>query len=186
MSQEHQPEHLRGPEHSSAELEAAARERMDQLRHHENKEADNPDRRAEAAREVIHRQEQAPRPEQPPAAETHKPHHRLLNPHLNYAHTLTSLQHRLKPAARTFSKVIHAPIVERTSDALENTVARPSVAAGAGWTAFIVGAIFYFTARHYGWALSGSEMILSFIVGGLLGLLIEFIWRSLFRRHPRS
>ena len=188
MSAEHQPEHQRGAEHSSAELEAAARERMEQLRQPEATPEDSPDRRAEAAREVIHKQEhQQPAPEQPPAAEKHhQPHHRLLNPVLNYAHTMASMQRHLKPASRAFSKVIHAPIVERTSEALEKTVARPSVMAGAGWTAVIVGSIFYLTARRYGYVLSGSEMFVAFVVGGLLGLLIEFIGRSLFRRHRRG
>lgn len=186
MSAEHTPEHRGGPEQSSAELETAAREQLENLRHHEAQEADNPDRRAEAAREVIHRQEQQPAPEQPPAAETHhKPRHlqHILDPRLNYAHTLASLQRRLKPAQRAFSKVIHAPVVERTSEALEKTVARPSVTAGAGWTAFVVGLIFYLTARRYGYSLSGSEIVLSFFVGGLLGFVLEWLWRNVFHRH---
>jgi hypothetical protein len=185
VSVEHTPEHRGGPEQSSAELETAARERLEQLKHHESAETDDSGRRAEAAREVIHRQEQQPKHEQTPAAETHKQHpvHRILNPQLNYAHTLASLQRRLKPAQRTFSKVIHTPVVERTSEALEKTVARPSVTAGAGWTAFAVGLVFYLTARRYGYTLSGSEMIASFFVGGLLGLVLEWLWRGL--RHRR-
>jgi hypothetical protein len=185
MSAEHQPERRGGAEQSSAELESAAQERLEQLRQPESQEAADPDRRAEAAREVIHKVEHKPAPE-PAAAETHKAHpvSRILNPQLNYAHTLASVQHRLKPAQRAFSKVIHAPIVETTSEALERTVARPSVTAGAGWTGLVVGLIFYLTARHYGYRLSGSEIILSFLIGGLVGLLLEWLWRNVFhRRH---
>jgi hypothetical protein len=60
-------------------------------------------------------------------------------------------------------------------------VARPSVAAGATWTALIVGAVFYFTARHYGYMLSGSELLFSFVAGAVIGLAVEGLWRSLHR-----
>ena len=58
---------------------------------------------------------------------------------------------------------------------LEKTVMRPSVTLGATWTALIVGVVFYWTARHYGFRLSGSEMILALIVGGLLGAGLEWL-----------
>jgi hypothetical protein len=147
---------------------------------------DHQEKRAEAAREIINKQEVAPEPA--PAAETQsKPAFSIpfLNHKLNYAQTLASVQRKLSPVSRSFSKVIHTPIVEKTSQALENTVARPSVTFGATWTALIVGAIFYFTARAYGYALSGSEMIFSFVVGAILGLVLEGLWRTLKRRRIR-
>ena len=184
MSAEHTPEHRNEPERSSAELEAAAKEQLEQLRHHETNENETADRRAEVAREAIHRVEHHQTHEQPPVAETRKHHvQHILDPKQNYAHTLASVQRRLKPASKAFSKVIHAPIVEATSDALERTVARPSVTTGAGWTAFIVGLIFYLTARHYGYTLSGSELLISFLIGGVAGLAIEWLWRMLFGHH---
>jgi hypothetical protein len=44
-----------------------------------------------------------------------------------------------------------------------------------------VGAIFYLTAYHFGYMLSGSELLFSFVVGALIGILLEGLWRSVVR-----
>jgi hypothetical protein len=175
----HQPQ---GPEQhaNQAELEQAAQERLEQLRDKPEQGELEPEKRAEAAREKIERHTE---PVQ--VAEKEKPPSRpaaLLDPLLNYKHTLKSLQGRLKPAQRRFSQVIHQPAVEKTSDVLGKTVMRPSVSLGAVMTAVIVESFFYFTARHYGYALSGSEVILALIVGGVIGLLLEVLVKSAKRR----
>jgi hypothetical protein len=94
---------------------------------------------------------------------------------------MAHLRRRLKPANRAFSQVIHTPVIEATSETLENTVARPSVLLGTVWTALIVGGIFYLTARFFGYSLSGSELLFSFIVGGLLGIVGEGVVRAIRR-----
>jgi hypothetical protein len=141
MSVEHHHEHAERNEQSATELEAAARERLAELRR--SAEADTgASERAEAAREIIHKKpERAPEPtgqteSAPKPAATPR-----FDPKLNYAHTLAGLQRSLTPLSRGFSKVIHAPVIEKTSEALEKTIARPSVTAGATWTAVIVGGV---------------------------------------------
>ncbi len=188
MSAEHHTQHHERSEQATAELEAARTEKLEDLRGNLEtaSETDPAHQRAEAAREVIHQQDQAPEPA--PAVETESRPFSLrpiLNHKLNYAQTLASVQRKLTPLSRSFSRVIHTPIVEKTSEALENTVARPSVIFGATWTALIVGGIFYFTARMYGYALSGSELLFSFVVGAVLGLVLEGVWRVLSRRRVR-
>jgi hypothetical protein len=74
-------------------------------------------------------------------------------------------------------------VVEKTAEALEHNLARPSVLAGATWTALAVGSLFYAIARHYGFNLSGSELLFSFIVGALLGILFEGLWRIVRPHH---
>lgn len=186
MSQEHHTEHLERSEQATAELEATRAEKLQELRDNlETTAEDSPDKRAEAAREIIHKHEQAPEPAKPEAqAAPVVPHSFALNHKLNYTQTLRSIQRSLGPASRTFSKIIHTPAVEKTSEVLEKTVARPSVTVGATWTALIVGGIFYFTARAYGYALSGSELLFSFIVGAAIGLALEGFWQ-LVKRRPR-
>lgn len=169
---------------STRQLELTAESRLEELRQQAEtgQEADRPDQRAEQAREVINKQEKTPEP--PPAPETTPtpiPKLPAFNPRDNYAETLASMQHKLRPLSRSFSKVIHAPIVEKTSEILEKSIARPSVTVGATWTALVVGAVFYFTARTFGYALSGSEMLLSFIAGGIVGVLLEGVWRLIRR-----
>jgi hypothetical protein len=179
-SKHEQGERSKGPEvDQSAQLEKA----REILKSNESGETEkHAENRAEEARKLIDRQE----PEPPAATEAEdKPAPSspiaFLNHHLNYAQTLASVQRKLSPVSRTFSKVIHTPLVEKTSEALESNVARPSVLLGITWTALIVGSIFYITAHHYGYALSGSELLFSFIVGALLGLVLEGIWRVLTR-----
>jgi len=169
---------------ATAELEAARQEKLEELRNQPEAASEHAEKRAEAAREVINRQEHAPQPDQ---GETEgqaaaKPVFRL-DHKIDYAHTMASVRAKLSPVSRSFSKVIHAPIIEKASEALEETVARPSVVAGSTWTALIVGGAFYISARTFGFALSGSELLFSFIIGAVLGLSFEFLGRRL-RRKP--
>jgi hypothetical protein len=182
MSQEHRAESTEHHELSPAELEAARAERLDDLRSNPENTPDNAHERAQEAREVINKVE--PKPEEPAAVEStpREPVLPFLNHKLNYVQTLASVQRRLNPVSRSFSRVIHAPAIEKASEVLEETIARPSITVGATWTALILGSIFYFTARHYGFALSGSEITLSFVVGAVLGLVLEGFWRALRRR----
>jgi hypothetical protein len=184
VSSEHLNPSESGLEKVSNDLESARSEKLAELHEQaaEKDPSDSGEKRAEQAREVINKQEKKPEPEPSGEAETARPSFPLLNRHLNYSQTLASVQRKLKPVSRGFSHVIHMPIVEKTSESLEKTVARPSVMVGTTWTALIVGTIFYLTARHYGYALSGSELLFSFIVGGLLGLVIEGLWRGFKRR----
>ncbi len=188
MSTEHLTPAAEHHERANAELEALGKEQLDKARetaaeHDPAHAAEKAKERAEIARNVIENQAE-PEPANASEDET-KPTPGLLpflDHHLNYTQTLASVQRRLTPISRSFSKVIHNSAVEKTSEALENTVARPSVLLGTTWTALIVGTIFYLTAHHYGYALSGSELLFSFVVGALLGLVIEGLWRLLKRR----
>jgi hypothetical protein len=157
---------------------------MESLLNQPDKSVENPKDRAEAAREIINYQEHAPETDPEPTPEPSAPKVRVpfIDHKLNYADTMRSVQKRLSPASRTFSKVIHAPIIEKTSEVLENTVARPSVTLGTTLTALLVGSVFYLTAYHFGYMLSGSELLFSFIVGALIGIVIEGLWRVAVRR----
>ncbi len=136
--------------------------------------------RLESARQTIEKQTQ---PEHSPAAreaEAKRPISGLQRKQI-YADTMASLQRHLSPVSRRFSKVIHNPAIEKTSDAVGATVLRPSVTLGATATALLVGGGAYLIAKHYGYHLSGSIVLLSLIVGGLLGLVLEGL-SKLFKR----
>jgi hypothetical protein len=179
MSVERQSEHQERHERVDAELEAARVEKMAELSRQPEVAPDHQEQRAEAAREVIKGPEIAPEPPPAPEAETKAPARNLLfiDHKINYRETLASVQRKLSPVSRSFSQVIHTPAVEKTAEVLERTVARPSVVLGATWTALIVGSMFYLIARHYGYALSGSELLFSFVIGALIGLTAEALFR---------
>jgi hypothetical protein len=183
MSAEHHHEHAEHTEQQPNELESARKEKFEELRNQPEKNTESAESRAEQAREVINKTE--PKPEPPAEQESAPAQHAtpFLNYKQNYLHTMASLRRHLSPASRSFSKVIHAPAVEKISEALETTVARPSVIAGATWTALIIGSVFYFTARHFGYTLSGTEMLFSFIVGAIVGITLEGIWRTVRSKH---
>jgi hypothetical protein len=177
MSAERHQEHQERHEQAQADLEAARTQKLEELQHSQELAPEDHVERAEAAREAIHghheKQENAPTPEPEEMVDQAPTSRPMLSPKMNYVHTMATIRRQLSPVSQNFSKFIHTPVVEKTTEILENTVARPSVAIGATWTALIVGGVFYFVARHYGYMLSGSELIFSFIVGAFVGLLIE-------------
>ena len=93
---------------------------------------------------------------------------------VSYKHHMTKLQEELPPVQRGFSKLIHNPAVEKTSEVVGSTVARPNAILAGAVFAFFAVLIVYLTAKHYGYILSGFETIGAFIVGWVLGILYDF------------
>lgn len=93
----------------------------------------------------------------------------------SYNHTMKVVRSELSAPERAFSKVIHNPVVERTSEVIGSTVARPNaILSGSIFAALTVLAL-YVTARHYGFALSGFETIGAFIVGWAIGIVFDLL-----------
>jgi membrane-bound ClpP family serine protease len=164
-----------------ASVEKLAAERLKHIERSSEHHAKSKRERIEKAREVIQKSEpQLPQHEAAPSAEPS-----ILRPVLtqaaNYRQTMVSLQHRMKPAAREFSRFIHSPAVENVSEVIGKTVLRPSISLGATTSALVVTGILYFAARYYGFELRGSEVWISLIIGGVLGVLIEAIARAVRR-----
>jgi len=99
-----------------------------------------------------------------------------------YKHTLSSVQRELPTRfSRSFSKVIHQPIIEKASDITGKTIFRPSLMLGMTLGALIGGSAFYLLAKRYGFPISGSEFLLFGLFGALLGLAGEGL-RYLFKK----
>ena len=81
----------------------------------------------------------------------------------------------LTAPSRAFSKIIHAPIVERSSDVIGGTLARPNAILAGSGTALVLVICVYVLARTFGYQLSGFETIGAFIVGWLLGLIYDYV-----------
>ena len=91
-----------------------------------------------------------------------------------YKRTMQQVQSELSTPSRAFSKVIHNKAIEKTSDALEATVARPNAILAGAITAFIFTLSIYLVAKNYGYRLSGFETIGGFILGWIVGLLFDY------------
>lgn len=92
-----------------------------------------------------------------------------------YTATMNEMRSHLSPTGRSFSKVIHNPVVEAVSEVTGKTVARPNAILGGSMMAFFVVLAVFLVARHYGYPLSGSETILAFAVGWLLGIVFDYL-----------
>lgn len=170
---------------SNTEIEKAAAERLSSIEKANEHLGDN-EKQVEKARELV-RKAEAVQPKHESGTKDEGGHQQrpLLTPSVNYRNTMASLRSRMKPAARQFSRFIHSPIVEKSSETLGKTVFRPSITLGATSTAVILGGFLYIFARLNGFSLSGSEIWIAMLLGAMIGLLCEMIFRSVRRIRGR-
>ena len=88
---------------------------------------------------------------------------------------MKDVQAELTPASRTFSKVIHNKAVEKTSDVVGSTLARPNAILAGAVVAFIATLGVYLIAKNVGYTLSGFETIAAFIVGWVIGIVFDYL-----------
>ncbi len=109
---------------------------------------------------------------QPHVASTPKERNRV------YKREIKKVQSQLPPSARTFSKVVHNRAVEAVSDVAEKTVLRPSVLIGGSVVGLLLGGLVYFAARYYGYPIPAWSLMMFLVVGGVLGIVIEFVLKA--------
>lgn len=97
---------------------------------------------------------------------------------------MREVQRKESPATRTFSKVIHQPVVEEVSNIAESTIARPSGLLVGGIVSVISSLVILYISRHYGYEYNFMVSLVGFAGGFVLGLILEAVWRLLKpRRH---
>lgn len=89
--------------------------------------------------------------------------------------TMKEVQSQMSAPSRIFSKFIHNKAVERTSEVLGSTVARPNALLSGAIFAFLLTLAVYIIAKNLGYPLSGFETIAAFILGWVLGTVFDFI-----------
>lgn len=92
-----------------------------------------------------------------------------------YKKTMTAIRSEMSAPSRAFSKVIHNPVIEKTSEVIGSTVARPNAILAGSVTAFLSVSLIYIVAKQYGYVLSGFESIGAFIIGWLIGISFDYI-----------
>lgn len=155
-------------------------ERQEQIKSLEKKgerESSEQNEQLQKAREKV---EQLAKPQERLHTKTEKENHtfspgsRSRQKKLAFKQTMQHTQAKMKPAAKTFSKIIHQPVIEKASDIAAKTVFRPSLTLGAALGAFLGGSMFYGFARYYGFNLSGTEFLFCGLVGAMVGVIWEF------------
>lgn len=92
----------------------------------------------------------------------------------SYAATMKQIQSEMNASSRTFSKVIHNKTVERVSDVVGASAARPNAVLAGSIAATFLTLFVFFVAKQYGYRLSGFETIGTFFVGWALGLIYDY------------
>ena len=87
---------------------------------------------------------------------------------------MANVQAELPAPQRAFSKFIHSPAVEKTSEFVGATIARPNAILSGAFVAFIVVLAVYLIAKNLGYVLSGFETIGAFIIGWVIGILYDY------------
>lgn len=185
MSEQHKPHENSGEHHIPHIPHHEVTTHHERLQEHHEKAAEK------SKSETAHEQERALYEVQEKAisgAEYPKPLSEKLQPDApltkaDKEHGFNTIMHHVRQnmsqPERTFSKLIHTPAVEKTSEALGKTIARPSGLAGAAIAAFIGLLSVYSIAKFAGFQLSGSEMPLLLVAGFAVGLFVEWVIKSL-------
>lgn len=93
----------------------------------------------------------------------------------SYKKILTETQKELNPSSRIFSKFYHIPAIEKTSEIVGKTIAKPNAMLSGSVFAFILTLITYTIAKKTGYELSGFEAIGAFILGWTLGIVYDYL-----------
>lgn len=89
--------------------------------------------------------------------------------------TMAEIRTHMSGPSRAFSAFIHNKTVEKVSDVVGSTVARPNAILSGSVFAFLFTLVIYLIARYNGYPISGSETIASFALGWLVGLIFDYI-----------
>lgn len=93
----------------------------------------------------------------------------------SFAATMREVRSQMPATSRAFSKVIHNKTVEKVSDGVGSTVARPNAILSGAIFAFILTLSVYLIAKNLGYPLSGFETIAAFILGWVIGIIYDFL-----------
>ena len=91
-----------------------------------------------------------------------------------YAETLQQARSHMNSPARIFSQIIHFRPVEIISDLLAATLFRPLPLLFAGLMAASLPLAIWIIAKYFGYNLSGTESIIAFVFGWLVGVIVDY------------
>jgi uncharacterized membrane protein YdbT with pleckstrin-like domain len=177
-------EHLRyTPEHEpNPELERISAERRGELHERlKEKAEESRENLDEARKEALERAHTHEKETIQQEKESHSPVERRRGPiskkerEASFNATMKEVQTQMSAPSRLFSKVIHNKVIEKTSEAVGSTVARPNAVLSGAIFAFILTFGIYLVAKNLGYPLSGFETIGAFVLGWALGIVYDFV-----------
>lgn len=91
-----------------------------------------------------------------------------------YRDTLQQARSHMSLPAQIFSRFIHLRPIEIISDLLAMTLFRPLPLVFAAASAALLPLVIWLIAKHFGYSLSGTESIIAFIFGWLVGVIVDY------------
>jgi hypothetical protein len=91
-----------------------------------------------------------------------------------YSRTLKRVQQHLSSPERTMSKLMHNKAIEKVSDGVGKTAARPSGILGGGIVAFVGSLLLLYMTKKYGFEYNPTMFLIFLGCGFFLGVLLEF------------
>ncbi|HAC56146.1 TPA: hypothetical protein DCF80_01470 [Candidatus Saccharibacteria bacterium] len=178
------PEHLPNSAERGIESQNAAAERSNELlKSAERSVETSPEEKAERVAEARTETKEALMGRESGGAEKRRassdrapslPHATKKQRADSYAATMRQIQSEMNRSSRTFSKVIHNPTVEKLSDAIGSSAARPNAVLAGSMAATFLTLTVFLIAKQYGYRLSGFETIATFLLGWALGLIYDY------------
>lgn len=98
-----------------------------------------------------------------------------------YQQSLQKVQSKLSEVEKSFSRVIHQPVVDSISTTASKTAARPSGLLGGSITALVGSCLLLYVSKHYGFQYNYQFFLLFFLGGFVVGIGIEVIVRLILR-----
>lgn len=96
--------------------------------------------------------------------------------------TMAEVTKDMPRSKRLFSTFIHLPIVATLSDAIGNTLLRPNALLFGAIASFALTLLVYLFSKNLGYSLSGSESIVAFLLGWIVGIMFDIV-TSLFKKQ---
>lgn len=119
--------------------------------------------------------EEINQPESPEASDGHEFAAYSQQKSQTYNRTLKRVQQRLNISERLMSKAMHHKVVEKVSDNVGKTAARPSGILGGGVVALIGSFALLYVSKKYGFEYNFFVFFLLLLGGFMAGLLLELI-----------
>lgn len=113
-------------------------------------------------------------------------HPALVNKQLKdmaYSRALVRTRKHLSIASRVFSKAVHSKILDRPSESIGKTIARPSSMMGGAIVAFIGTSLLLWITKKYGYEYNYLAAVLLFGIGMILGLVVESLFKLVKKRR---
>lgn len=187
MSEHHQPQHEKAGEHlkpvehkehdaGNHERELTSAEKQHGSEKHVEHLSRHVEQHAVSGKELAHGEHE----------NNHQAHPVLVNKQLKemaYHRAMTRTRKKLSPVSRGFSKLVHVQAIDRSSEFIGKTVARPAAMLWGAIFAFAGTSALLWITRHYGYEYNYLLAILLFVGGAILGTVLEGLWYLLKRKN---